>query len=188
MVRDRQGQGSTPALSAVAAPTRVTVGDHVVVTVHVHVPVGAALADSVPRAVDTLATGTRLLSAEALRPTRNGDYVSHLTFAFFRPEQERVPSLAVAYRKSAGAAADSVMSVPVPVTVTPVIPGLDGTLRDIQDIETMPVSIRVAGIVLAVVLLAAAATLSTARWRRRVRDVRISRASTRCASPPADAV
>jgi hypothetical protein len=173
-VRNPQGQGAGPALSAVAAPTKVTVGDHVVVTVHVRVPVGAALVDSVPRSADTLATGTRLLSAEALRPTRNGDYVSHLTFAFFRPEQQRVPSLAVAFRKSADAAPDTVVSVPVPVTVTPVIAGLEGTLRDIKDIETMPVSIRVAGIVLAVLLLVAMATIFAARWRRRVRDARIA--------------
>jgi len=181
-VRNPQGQGAAPGLSAVAAPTKVTVGDHVVVTVHVRVPVGAALVDSVPRSADTLATGTRLLSAEALRPTRNGDYVSRLTFAFFRPEQQRVPSLAVAFRKSADAAPDTVVSVPVPVTVTPVISGLDGTLRDIKDIETMPVSIRAAGIVLAVVLVAAMATVFAARWRRRrrARDARI-------AAPTADA-
>jgi hypothetical protein len=171
VTHDRQGQGATPALSAVATPTRVTVGDHVVVTVHVRVPVGAALVDSIPRAVDTLATGTRLLSTEALRPTGNGEYVGRLTFAFFRPEQERVPSLAVAYRKTAGATPDTIMSAAVPVTVAPVIPGLDGSLRDIKDIETMPVSIRLAGIILAVAMLAAMATLFVVRWRRRIRNV-----------------
>ncbi len=165
-----QGPGtpaSGPSLAVAIQPASVTVGDPVTVTVYARVPTGAVLIDRMPRAVDTLSTGTRVLASDSLREVRPGELVAHVRLAFFRPEPQHLPPFAVAYRAVGQQHADTLVSAPVAVAVVPVVPDAGGTLRDIKDIEASPVSARLVGLVLTCVVLAIAAVTLVARRRRR---------------------
>lgn len=152
---------------AVRADTgaRILVGDPVRVSVRLHLTAGATLIDAVPRTRDTLPTGVRVLSADTLR--RAGEeWVGRITVAFFRPDSQAVPALAVAYR--IGDAVDTVVSAPIPVTVDHVLPTGNATLRDIREIDTPVVPWRlIGGGILALGLLLGASAL---RRRRRVAE------------------
>lgn len=122
---------------------RLFVGDPVAVSVRVELPRGATLVDVVPRTRDTVATGVRVLSADTLR-RQGSDWVGRVTVAFFRPDSQAVPALAVAYR--VGDAVDTVVSKAVPLTVQHLLPTTSqATLRDIRDIETAVVPWRTIG-------------------------------------------
>jgi hypothetical protein len=148
---------------AVRADTgaRILVGDPVTVSVRLHLAPGATLIDAVPRTRDTLPTGVRLLSADTLR--RAGEeWVGRITVAFFRPDSQAVPALAVVYR--VGDAVDTVVSAPIPVTVDHVLPTGNATLRDIREIDTPVVPWRlIGGGILALGLVLGASALGRRR-------------------------
>jgi hypothetical protein len=142
---------------------RIEVGDPVVVSVRVHLDRGATLVDAVPRTRDTLATGVRVLSADTLR-RQGDDWVGRVRVAFFRPDSQAVPALAVAYR--IGNAVDTMVSADIPIVVRHVLPEGNATLRDIREIDTpvVPWWAIAGGVALASVALAALALM---RGRRR---------------------
>jgi hypothetical protein len=153
---------------AVRADTgaRLLVGDPVTVSVRLHLARGATLLDAVPRTRDTLPTGVRLLSADTLR--RDGEeWVGRIRVAFFRPDSQAVPALAVAYR--VGDAVDTLVSAPIPVTVQHVLPTGNATLRDIREIETPVVPWRFIGLGIVALGLVLGA-LALRRRHRRVVD------------------
>src|SRR5271168_4212077 len=105
----------------VGVDTGVTreVGDPVVVAVQVQLPAGATLVDRVPRTRDTLPDGVRVLSADTLR-REGGDWVGRVRVAFFRPDSQTVPALAIVYR--VGDVVDTAVSGPIPIVVRRVLP------------------------------------------------------------------
>jgi hypothetical protein len=112
---------------------RVLVGDPVEALVVVRLGPGATLVDQVPRTRDTLPTGVRLLSADTLRQ-QGGEWVGRVRLAFFRPDSQAVPALAVAYK--VGNAVDTVFSAPIGFVVQRLTAAPNATLRDIRDIDT----------------------------------------------------
>jgi hypothetical protein len=129
---------------------RVEVGDPVVVSVRLQLPEGATLLDRAPRTRDTLPDGVRLLAADTLR--RDGAaWVGRVRVAFFRPDSQAVPALAVAYQL--GAAVDTAVSAPIGIMVRHVLPEGNATLRDIREIDTPLIPWRGIGVACLAVLL-----------------------------------
>jgi hypothetical protein len=141
---------------------RLEVGDPVVVSVRLRLPDGATLVDRVPRTRDTLPDGVRLLSADTLRRA-GAEWVGHVRVAFFRPDSQAVPALAVAYQ--AGAAVDTAVSAPIAITVRHVLPEGNATLRDIREIDTTLIPWR--GIVAALAVVVIVLLANALRARRR---------------------
>lgn len=138
-------------LTVQVARTPLTVGDPLVVGLRGVLPRGATLVDRIPRVRDTLPDGLRVLSADSLH-VQNGFVVGQIRLAFFRPDSQVVPSLAIAYRSSSGT--DTLISAAVPVYVRSVLPVGNATLRDVHDVDPpWPVAIVSVVLALAIVLL-----------------------------------
>lgn len=136
-------------LEAQAARKPLTVGDPLLVRLTGTLPRGATLLDHIPRVRDTLPDGVRLLSADSLQ-VHDGVVVGRLRVAFFRPDSQVVPSLAIAYRTASGT--DTLVSSAIPVLVHPVLPVGNATLRDVRDVDA-PWPVAPISVVLGLVLL-----------------------------------
>jgi hypothetical protein len=149
-------------LEASVSRTPLTVGDPLVVHLRGTLPRGATLIDHITRVRDTLPEGVRVLSADSLR-VENGVVVGRLRVAFFRPDSQVVPSLAIAYRSPSGT--DTLVSAAIPIFVHPVLPVGNATLRDVRDVDA-PWPIATVAIVLGALLLALLALRALRRPQR----------------------
>jgi hypothetical protein len=172
-------------LTVRADTSGVTVGDPVVVHVTAQLPAGAQLVDSIPQLRDTLPDGVRLVSTTALHAGPGG-YAADVRFVFFRPVSTRIPALAVAYRSNG--AVDTLVSVPLPLTIVPTVPDENGTLHDIKDLDAVTVGPS-AALALGVVVACAIVAIAVVRraWSRAAPPSAPSSA-TRPASPYEQAV
>ncbi len=163
----------------------VTVGDPVTLRIRLRLPTGEQLAGATPDFREPLPAGVRLLRVDSLRSQADGDVSGALVVAFFRPGTLRLPPIAIAYRASRGAPADTAVTGPLAVTVTPVVPAGSGTLRDIRNIDTAPISLRSAATVVAAGLAVILAVLVASRLRRRRQIERDSASQLAHANAPA---
>jgi hypothetical protein len=151
---------SAPPLVVRADSGAVTVGDPVTLRMQMQLPAGGQVVDAAPLFREPLPDGIRLLHVDSLRGGSGGAETAAVTLALFRPGAVRIPPIAVAYRAAPGAPPDTALSAAVVLTVSPVVPGGSGTLRDIKNIDMAPLSLRSAaaivlgslGIILVVVL------------------------------------
>jgi hypothetical protein len=150
-------------LQVTADTRRVTVGDPVTLEVRARLGEGAALVSRVPAPLDSLPEGLRVLSADSLTPSGADVLAGTVRVAFFRPGRHRVPPLAVAYRPSARAPVDTLVSQPVPVEVAQVLPPGEQALKDIKDLEPLPPK---SNFLLWLALLAAAVAAAYVVYRR----------------------
>jgi hypothetical protein len=142
------GQSPGQARLVVTADTTpVTVGDPLVVHVLVHLPPGAELPEAVPRLRTPLAEGVQLVAVDSLRRTSGTDAIASLRVVFFRPGAAEIPALVVSYRPAPGAPFDSLVGASRPLVVRRIVPPTTGTLRDIKDIETAPLSLETAAVI-----------------------------------------
>jgi hypothetical protein len=174
----------SPQLLVRADSGRVTVGDPVTLRILLRLTAGEQLAGATPEFREPLPDGVRLLRVDSLRPEAGGEEAGALVVALFRPGTLRLPPIAVAYRAGRGAPADTAITGPVAVTVSPVVPGGSGTLRDIRNIETAPVSLRAAGTAVAAALAVIFAMLLASRFQRRRRMERLSASRLALANAP----
>ncbi len=163
-----------PQLSVRPDSGRVTVGDPVTLRIRLRLPAGEQLAGATPDFREPLPEGVRLLRADSLRQEAGGDESGALVVAFFRPGTLRLPPIAVAYRSGRVAPADTAVSGPVAVTVTPVVPAESGTLRDIRNIDAAPISLRSAATVVVAGLAVIVVAVLASRFQRRRRVERLS--------------
>jgi hypothetical protein len=152
---------------------RVTVGDPVALRIRLRLPADEQLADATPAFREPLPDGVRLLRVDSLKPEASGDESGALVVAFFRPGTSRLPPITVAYRTGRGTPADTAVTAPVSVTVTPVVPEGTGTLRDIKNIDAAPLSLRFATTVVVAGLAVILVALVAGRFQRRRKRERL---------------
>jgi hypothetical protein len=182
---------AVPAPAAAVAPHlvirsdsgRITVGDRVTLRVRFRLVAGEQIAGATPGFREPLPDGIRLLRADSLQRDPSGDESGALVVAFFRPGIVRLPPIAVTYRAAAGAPPDTAVTGPFDVSVTAVVPEGSGTLRDIKNIETAPISLRSAATIAGAGLVTILALLVASRLQRRRAIAR--RAATRTATASA---
>jgi hypothetical protein len=149
-----------PQLVVRADSGPVTVGDPVRLWIQLQLPTGGRVVDPTPVFREPLAEGIRLLRMDSLRAGRAGAETATVTLALFRPGAMRIPPIAVKYSAVVGAPPDTALSAALVVTVSPLVAGGAGTLRDIRNIDMAPISLRTAaaivigglGVILIVVL------------------------------------
>lgn len=166
----------------------VTVGDPVTLRIRLRLPAGEQLAGATPDFREPLPDGVRLLRVDSLRREADGDESGALVVAFFRPGTLRLPPIAIAYRAARGVPADTAVTAvtgPVTVTVTPVVPAGSGTLRDIRNIDTAPISLRSAATVVVAGLAVMLAVVVGSRLQRRRQMERLSASRLALANAPA---
>jgi hypothetical protein len=174
----------SPQLFARPDSGRVTVGDPVTLRIRLRLGAGEQLAAATPVFREPLPEGVRLLRVDSLRQEAGGDESGALVVAFFRPGTLRVPPIAVEYRAGRGARVDTAVTGSVAVTVTPVVPAGSGTLRDIRNIDTAPLSLRSAATVVAGGLAVILVALLASRIQRRRRIGRLSASRLALADTP----
>lgn len=154
----------------------VTVGDHVTLHLRTQLPAGARLADAVPVDREPLPDGIRLLHADSLRPDRGGAVTGVVTLVFFRPGPARVPPMSVTYRAMPDAPIDTVVSEALAMVVTPLVPVGSGTLRDIKDIDTAPISLGTAATTTAIAIAVLVIVVVASRVKHHRRAARLAAA------------
>jgi hypothetical protein len=176
---------SAPQLLVRADSGRVTVGDPVTLRIRLRLPVGKQLARATADFREPLPDGVRLLRVDSLRQETGGDESGALVVAFFRPGTVRLPPIAIAYRAAPGAAADTVVAGALAMIVTPIVPVGSGTLRDIRNIETAPISLRSAATVVVAGLAVILVVLMASRFQRRRRMEHLSASRLALSDAPA---
>jgi hypothetical protein len=183
-VRTPAAAARSPQLFARRDSGRVTVGDPVTLRIRLRLPAGEQLADATPEFREPLPGGVRLLRVDSLRPAAGGEESGALVVAFFRPGTSHLPPIAIAYRTGRGAPADTAVTGPIAVTVTPVVPEGTGTLRDIRNIDAAPISLRSAATVVVAGLAVVLVALLAGRFRRRRRTERLAASRLALANAP----
>jgi hypothetical protein len=151
-----------------ADASRVSVGQQVTVRIETRPGAGARPSERLPRLVDTLPEGVRLVSEDSLTSVGTGAYVARMRFAFFRPGTASVPALVLAFRTSESLPADTFHSQPLPIQVIATLPPGYQPMRDIKDLQSLSTPTRDSRwlIVLATFALGVALYLAGVRRRR----------------------
>ncbi len=134
---------------------RVTVGDTVGVRFRLRLDERDLLFDTLPRPVDSLLDGVRIVSVEKLHRLPNRDFVGRATLAFYRTGPQPLPVFALPFMRAVkGITNGTIRSDTVSIDVVPTLAAGNPTLRDIRELEpsVVPRVLVVAGLVLGVVL------------------------------------
>ncbi len=144
---------------------RVTVGDTVGIRFRVQLDERDLLFDTIPRPVDSVLDGVRILSVEKLRRLPNRDFVGRATLAFYRTGPQPVPVFALPFMRAVkGLSNGMVRSDTLSIEVVPTLPAGNPTLRDIRELEPSVLPRVVVGALAAVAL--ALGLLGLRRHRR----------------------
>ena len=182
--KDLSAQRAGQSFEVVPDTSTATVGDTVTLRFRVRLHERDMLLDTVPRPVEALPPGVRILTVEKL--TRGADRVYQGTarVAFYRPGRRAVPVFGLPYMRivemipRATLSSDSAF-----VEIRPVLPAGDPALKDIKETEPSPASRLVP--VVALLILAAAALLYRAARRHRRRTLPpVLEPAVPAASPP----
>jgi hypothetical protein len=153
-----------------ADASRVPVGEQVTVRVEARMSATARPIDRMPRLVDTLPDGVRVVSQDSLTPVGDGAYVARMRFAFFRPGVASVPALALAFRTSENLPPDTFYSRPLPIEVVASLPPGYQPMRDIKELQPLSTNSRDVRwlVILAVAALGVVLYLASIRRGRRL--------------------
>jgi hypothetical protein len=149
---------------------RVTVGDTVGVRFRLRLDERDLLFDTLPRPVDSVLDGVRIVSIEKLHRLPNRDFVGRATLAFYRTGPQPLPVFALPFMRAVkGITNGTIRSDTVSVDVVPTLAAGNPTLRDIRELEpsSLPRILIGAGITAVVALLFLLV------WRRRARRVMV---------------
>lgn len=142
---------------------RVTVGD--LVTIHFRLVLDERdlLFDTLPRPLDTLPEGVRIISVDKLRRLANREFVGTATLTFYRTGPQPVPVFALPFMRAVkGISRGDLQSDTLSVDVMPTLAAGNPALRDIRELAPSP-----APWLLAAALVAGPLALLALRMRRR---------------------
>jgi len=110
------------------------VGDPIPFRATVRLDSGQALIDVVPHPLLPPGDGIALLTADTLRPSRDGSLEGRVRLAFYRTGLQPVPTLALLYRRNPAAPPETLVHRSVAVEIVPVLPAGNPELKDIKDL------------------------------------------------------
>jgi hypothetical protein len=130
---------AAPAQSLEVRPeqAKATIGDPITLRITVSLPPGMELIDAVPHTLVPPPKGTRVLSADTLRPSGGGTFTGKARVAFYRVGQQPVPTLALLYRSQPGEPPDTLLHLPVSVEITPTLEPGNPPLKDIKPLQVI---------------------------------------------------
>jgi hypothetical protein len=147
---------------------RVTVGDTVGVRFRLRLDERDLLFDTLPRPVDSVLDGVRIVSIERLHRLPNRDFVGRATLAFYRTGPQPLPVFALPFMRAVkGITNGTIRSDTISVEVVPTLAAGNPTLRDIRELEPSIVPRILLGAGIAAVVALPLLLL----WRRRARRV-----------------
>ena len=160
------------------------VGDVIVVHARLHLDWQQQVVEPVPRPMRELPEGVRLLSADSLRPTKDGTYEGTMRFAFYRTGRQQLPSMGVLMGFSIARLQRRIDAEPVFVTVVTLLPPLaEPPLKDIRPLAPEQ-RMALLPLVVAALLGTLAAVLGWQRRRRRRRPVAPPQPMASVVAPP----
>jgi hypothetical protein len=145
---------------------KAAVGDPVSIRFRVRLDERDLLYDTIPRPVDTLPEGVRIVSVEKLQRGADRIFTGHARIAFYRLGSQSVPVFGLPFMRAVkGVTRATVVSDSASIEIVPVLPPGNPSLRDIKELERSPGSPLIP-ISLAAVAAMAAAWLLMRRRRR----------------------
>jgi hypothetical protein len=148
--------------------SRITVGDTVGVRFRLRLDERDLLFDTLPRPVDSVLDGVRIVSVERLRRLPNRDFVGRATLAFYRTGPQPLPVFALPFMRAVkGITNGTIRSDTISIDVVPTLAAGNPTLRDIRELQPSVVPQILVGAAVAAVI----GMLLVLLWRRRTRRV-----------------
>jgi hypothetical protein len=108
------------------------VGDPIPFRATVRLDSGQALIDVAPHPLLPPGDGIALLTADTLRPARDGSLQGRVRLAFYRTGLQPVPTLALLYRRNPAAPPETLVHRSVAVEIVPVLPAGSQEIKDIK--------------------------------------------------------
>jgi hypothetical protein len=151
------------SFTVTAEPAKVGVGDSVTLRFRLTINERDLLTDTVPRPVDELPAGMRVLSVERLRRGADRVFTGTAIVAFYRPGKRALPPFGVPWVQVVTGHRGVVSHDPAEIEIASVLPAGNPPLRDIRE----PDSSRGFGVLWALLGAVAAAAIAWLATRRR---------------------
>lgn len=181
--KDLSAQRAGQSFEVTPETADATAGDTVILRFRVRLHERDMLLDTVPRPIEALPPGVRLLAVEKLTRAADRVYQGRARLAFYRPGRRAVPVFGLQYmRVVEGIPRATLPSDPAFVEIRPVLPAGDPPLKDIKETEPSPGSRLVP--LAAVLFLGAAALVYRAARRRLPRPLQLEQEPAATAPPP----
>ena len=179
--KDLSAQRSGQSFEVEPDTSNATVGDTVILRFRVRLHERDMLLDTIPRPVEALPPGVRVLAVEKLTRATDRVFQGRARLAFYRPGRRAVPVFGLQYMRIVeGIPRATLPSDSAFVEVRPVLPAGDPPLKDIREAEPS-IGSRLVPLAVALVLAAAAFLYRIVRRRRRVQPL----VPERVIAPPA---
>lgn len=123
---------------ATAEPGKPALGDSVTLHFRLHLNERDLLTDSVPRPVDRLPDGVRVLSVDRLQRGSDRVFTGTAVVVFYRPGQRALPTFGVPWVQIVSGHRGVFTHEPVKIEVASVVPAGNPPLRDIREPEAPP--------------------------------------------------
>jgi len=117
--------------------SQASIGDVITIGLSARFTEGQELLDLVPRTLLPPPEGMRIVSADTLRPYRNGEYRGKVRLAFYRIGRQPVPTLALLYRPAPGASPDTLVHAPLAIEIVAILPAGNPALKDIRPLQML---------------------------------------------------
>jgi hypothetical protein len=111
---------------------RGNIGDILTFGVTVRLPQGEELLDFAPHTLLPPPEGVRIVSADTLRRSRDGEFRGKVRLAFYRIGRQPVPTFALLYRPAPGTPPDTLVHAPLSIEIVPLLPAGNPALKDIR--------------------------------------------------------
>jgi len=154
------------ALTVTAEPGKVGLGDSVTLRFRLVINDRDLVTDTVPRPVEELPAGVRILSVEKLRRGVDRVFTGSAVIAFYRTGKRALPVFAIPWVQVVTGHRGVVTHDPADIEVASVLPAGNPPLRDIRE----PDSPRGFGALWALLAAAAAAAIAWLTIRRRAKQ------------------
>ncbi len=119
--------------------TKAAVGDAVSIRFRLRLDERDLLYDTIPRPVDTLPEGVRILSVEKLQRGADRIFSGRARIAFYRLGPQPVPIFGLPFMRAVkGVTRATVLSDSASIEIVPVLPGGNPSLRDIKELDRTP--------------------------------------------------
>jgi hypothetical protein len=123
------------SFTVTAEPAKPALGDSVTIHFRLHLNERDLLTDSVPRPVDQLPDGVRLLSVQRLQRGNDRVFTGTAVVAFYRPGKRALPTFGLPWVQIVSGHRGVVAHDPVEIEVASVLPAGNPPLRDIREPE-----------------------------------------------------